>query len=82
MESLAALVGGLFLAEIALGIATVFLATLSRRQNRFKRFSTILLVILAIQTIWALSLSPAFGFPPLLCLAIASLIRFLPIRPR
>lgn len=82
MESLAVLVAVLFIVEIALGIVAIIFSALYRRNHHFKKTTVVLMALLAIQTVWALSLSPAFGFPPLLCLAIASLIRFLPIRPR
>ena len=82
MESLALLVGGMFLAEIALAVITVVFAAIYRARGKFRLTTTILIGMLSAWTIWALVLSPAFGYPPLAGVLLAALLRFAPKRGR
>lgn len=80
MESLALVVSLMFLAEIALGLATITFAALARFRGRFRRTAIVLLVLLAVETVWALTILPAFGFPPLIALGIAAVLFWWPRR--
>ncbi|NBR24854.1 MAG: hypothetical protein EBU08_14000 [Micrococcales bacterium] len=77
MESLALLVTFLLLIQVFLGAVTLTFAILFRRRGTFKLTSQILIGLLALQTIWALSVLPAFGYPALVFLIAATLVRFL-----
>jgi hypothetical protein len=77
MESLALLVTFLLLIQVLFGTVTLTFAILYRRRGTFKLTSQILIGLLALQTIWALSVQPAFGYPSLVFLVAAGLVRFL-----
>jgi len=80
MESLALLVTLMFLAEVLFALAVIVFAILSRFRGRFRRTALVLLVLLAIETAWALSVLPAFGFPSLFALALSAGISWWPKR--
>jgi len=77
MESLALLVTFLLLIQVFLGAVTLTFAILYRRRGTFKLTSQILIGLLALQTIWALSILLPFGYPGLVFLIAAGLVRFL-----
>jgi heme A synthase len=77
MESLAIVITLLLLIQVLLGAVALTFAILFRRRGTFKLTSMILIGLLALQTIWALSVQPAFGYPSLVFLVAAGLVRFL-----
>ncbi len=81
MESLALIVSLMFLAELVLGVGTITFAALARFKGKFSRTSLVLIIVLAVETAWALWVLPAFGVPPLIALAIAALLFWWP-RPQ
>ncbi|MEY4477441.1 MAG: hypothetical protein RJA31_945 [Actinomycetota bacterium] len=78
MESLAFVVTLMLLGEVLLGVATIVFAGLARFKGRFRRTAIALLVVLAIETIWALSVLLAFGVPSLLALGVAAALFWWP----
>jgi len=80
MESLALLVSLMFLAELVFGLAVIVFAALARFRGRFRRTAIALLVLLAAETVWALTILPAFGVPPLIALGIAVVLFWWPRR--
>jgi hypothetical protein len=80
MESLAILVMFMFLAEILFGLLAIVFAIMARFRGRFRRTALVLIVLLAVETAWALWVLPAFGFPPLAALALAAGIYWWPKR--
>lgn len=76
MESLALVVSVMLLGEVLLGVATIVFAVLVRFKGKFARTSLVLISVLAVEAVWALSILPAFGFPPLFALLIAVLLRW------
>jgi hypothetical protein len=77
MESLALLVTFLLLIQVLLGAVVLTFAILWRSKGKFKLTSQILIGLLALQTIWALSIQLPFGYPGLVFLIAATLVRFL-----
>lgn len=75
MESLALVVSLMLLGEVLLGLATIVFAVLARFKGRFRRTSLVLIALLSTETVWALWVLPAFGFPSLIALGIAVLMR-------
>ncbi len=80
MESLALVVSLMFLAEVLLGLAAIVFAALARFRGRFRRTAITLLVLLAAETAWALTILPAFGVPSLVALGIAVVLFWWPRR--
>ena len=80
MESLALVVSFMILGELLFGVATIVFAVLARFKGRFPRTSLVLIALLAVETAWALSVLPAFGFPSLVALGIAVVLRWWPKR--
>ncbi|MEY4319860.1 MAG: hypothetical protein RL378_964 [Actinomycetota bacterium] len=80
MESLALFVTLMFLAEVLFALAVVAFAIVARFRGRFRRTALVLIVLLAIETAWALSVLPAFGFPSLFALALSAGIYWWPKR--
>jgi hypothetical protein len=78
MESLAILVMFMFLAELLFGLLVVIFAALARFRGRFRRTALVLIVLLAIETAWALSIQFAFGVPSLVALALSAGLYWLP----
>ena len=78
MESLALVVSLMLLGEILFGVAAIVFAMLARFKGRFKRTSLVVIGLLAVETAWALSVLPAFGFPSLIALGIAVVARWWP----
>lgn len=78
MESLALVVSFMLLGEVLLGLATIVFAVLARFKGRFARTSHVLIAVLAVETVWALWVLPAFGFPSLVALGIAVVLRWWP----
>ena len=77
MESLALLVMFLFLIQLSLGLLALVFAIIYRRTGKFKVTTTVLVALLALETVWALITLPAFGYPSLAFLIAAALLRFL-----
>jgi hypothetical protein len=82
MESLALIVSLMFLAELLLGAGTITFAALVRFKGKFPRTSLTLIIVLAVETAWALWLLPAFGMPSLVALVIAVVVRWWPRKSR
>lgn len=80
MESLALIVSLMLLAELILGATVLTFNIVFRVRGKFAKTTLFLLVVLAIETAWALSILPAFGYPSLAFLLVAALLRFLPNR--
>jgi nitrate reductase gamma subunit len=79
MESLAYLVMALLLAQLLLGAVALLFAIMWRAKNKFARTSMVLLVLLALQTLWAFTIpSPVFAYIALVFLAASALVRFIP----
>ena len=78
MESLALVVSLMLLGEVFLGLATIVFAILARFKSRFARTSLVLIAVLAVETVWALWVLPALGFPSLIALGIAVVLRWWP----
>ena len=72
MESLAILVMFMFLAELLFGLLVVIFAALARFRGRFRRTALVLIVLLSIETAWALWTLPAFGFPSLVAFVLSA----------
>lgn len=77
MESLALLVMFMFLIQFALGLVALIFAIIYRRTGKFKVTTTVLVALLALETVWALITLPAFGYPSLAFLVASALLRFL-----
>jgi hypothetical protein len=80
MESLALLVTLMFLAEVLFALAVVAFAIVARFRGRFRRTALVLIVLLAIETVWALLVLPAFGAPSLIALMLSAGIYWWPKR--
>ncbi len=80
MESLALVVSLMLLGEVLLGLATIVFAVLARFKGKVARTSLVLIALLAVETAWALWILPAFGFPSLIALGIAVVLRWWPRR--
>lgn len=80
MESLALIVSLMLLGEVLLGLAAIVFAVLARFKGKFARTSLVLIAVLAVETVWALWILPAFGFPSLISLGIAVVLRWWPRR--
>lgn len=80
MESLALVVSIMLLAEVLLGLVVIVFAAIARFNGRFRRTALVLLVFLAVETVWALWVLPAFGMPSLIALGIAVVLRWWPPR--
>ena len=78
MESLAYLVVGLLLAQLALGVLTLVFALLYRLKGKFAVTSQVIIGLLVVETIWGFTINNAFGIPALIFTATAALIRYLP----
>ena len=70
MESLAILVTFLLLAQVLVALTVLVFASLARFRGRFRRTAIVLIVLLAIETAWALWVLPAFGTPSLIALVM------------
>ena len=78
MESLAALVAGIYLGLIVLAIANVVVAVITRR-GRFKMwFGIVMNTVTGLAAFWAVGATFALGVIPLLGLVIGSIILTLP----
>jgi hypothetical protein len=78
MESLAILVTFLLLAQVLVALTVLVFASLARFRGRFRRTAIVLIVLLAIETAWALWVLPAFGTPSLIALVMAAGIYWWP----
>ena len=81
MESLAILVTFMLLAEVLFALAVIIFAILARFRGRFRRTALVLIVLLSIETAWALWTLPAFGFPSLVALVLSAGVFWWPKRP-
>ena len=78
MESLAALVAGIYLGLIVLAIANVVVAVITR-QGRLKMWVGIVMnTVTGLAAFWAVGATFALGIIPLLGLVIGSIILTLP----
>jgi hypothetical protein len=68
----------MLLAELLFGLLAVIFAALARFRGRFRRTALVLIVLLAIETAWALWTLPAFGFPSLIALTLSAGIYWWP----
>ena len=80
MESLVALVALMLLAQVLFALAVIVFAILARFRGRFPRTALTLIVLLAIETAWALWVLPAFGTPSLIALTASAGIYWWPKR--
>lgn len=71
MESLAFIVTIMLLAEVLFALSVIVFAGLARFRHRFRRTALGLIALLAVETVWALWILPAFGVPSLIALAIS-----------
>lgn len=80
MESLAALVAGIYLGLIVLAIANVVVAIITRR-GKFKMWVGIVMnTVTGLAAFWAVSATFALGIIPLVGLMVGSIILTLPKR--
>lgn len=82
MESLAALVTFLLLAQVLVALSVIVFASLARFRGQFRRTALVLIVLLAVETAWALWVLPAFGTPSLIALVISVAIFWWPGKRR
>jgi hypothetical protein len=61
-------------------LTVVVFASLARFRGRFRRIALVLIVLLAVETMWALWVLPAFGTPSLIALVLAAGIYWWPKR--
>ncbi|MFM6980412.1 MAG: hypothetical protein ACKOWE_03295 [Micrococcales bacterium] len=80
MEDLAIIVSLMLLSEILFGLAVIIFAIVYRVKRKFANTTLVLLGLLALETVWAISLTPAFGYPALAALVIAVALRFIPLK--
>ena len=81
MESLALVVSFMLLGEVLLGLAAIIFAVLARFRDRFSRTALVFIALLTVETVWALWVLPAFGFPSLIAIGIAVVVRWWPLPP-
>ena len=82
MESLAAIVSGIYFTLIGLGVAAVVVAVLYRN-SKLRPWPFFAVVGLnAAATVFAISASWALAMPPLIGMAIAALLAFWPKKKR
>jgi len=70
----------MLLVQVLFSLAVIVFAILARFRGRFRRTGLTLIVLLAIETAWALSVLPAFGAPSLIALVMAAGIYWWPKR--
>ncbi len=80
MESLAFVVTLMLLAQVLLALAVIVFASLARFRGRFRGTALVLIVLLAVETAWALWILPAFGTPSLIALTLSAGIYWWPKR--
>jgi len=80
MESLALVVTLMLLAQVLFALAVIVFASLARFRGRFRRTAIVLIVLLAIETAWALWVLPAFGTPSFIALVLSAGIYWWPKR--
>lgn len=80
MEDLALIVSLMLLGELLIGLAVITFAIIYRVKRKFAKTTLVLIGLLTLETVWALSLLPAFGFPPLVALLISAALRFIPLK--
>jgi hypothetical protein len=68
----------MLLAQLLFALAVIVFASLARFRGRFRRTAIVLIVLLAIETAWALWVLPAFGTPSLIALVMAAGIYWWP----
>jgi len=78
MESLALVVTLMMLAQVVFGLSVILFAALARFKGKFRRTAIVLLILLAAETAWALSVLPAFGVPSLIALAVSAVLFWWP----
>jgi hypothetical protein len=70
----------MLLAQVLFALAVIVFAILARLRGRFPRTALTLIVLLAVETAWALWVLPAFGTPSLIALVLAAGIYWWPQR--
>lgn len=80
MESLAYLVGRIYLGLIALGAAVLIFSILAWARSKFRRTAWVLIALGALLSIWATVISVPLGIIPA-TLTLVALI-FIVLRPR
>ena len=78
MESLALVVTLMMLAQVVFGLSVILFAALARFKGKFRRTAIVLLILLAAETAWALSVLPPFGVPSLIALAVSAVLFWWP----
>lgn len=80
MESLALLVGAMYLGLIALSLVTFGFALTYRLKQKLRKTAIVATVLLSFLAIWASSLNLAFGAVPVAGTVISALLIFWPRR--
>jgi hypothetical protein len=70
----------MLLAQVLFALAVIVFAILARFRGRFHRTALTLIGVLAIETVWALCVLPAFGAPSLIALMLSAGIYWWPKR--
>lgn len=78
MEDLAAVVIGILLAQLALGLASLTFSAIYFFKAKFKITSSVLNVILLAETVWAFTISQPLGWFSAVPLALSAFFRFVP----
>lgn len=78
MESLAYLVVGLLLAQLALGVLPLVFSLIYRIKGKFSITSQVLIGVLALEMIWGFTINNAFGIPAAVFVITSALVRYLP----
>ncbi len=76
MESLAILVGSIYLGTIAFSLTTVGFAAYFRFKNRFRKTALVLWALLLVVSLLSLSLSPSLGVTPGIAGLVATALIF------
>lgn len=80
MESLALLVVYIYLALIAVSLATFVFSLINRSKGKLRKTSIVLFVATSLIALWATSVVFALGFIPVMSAILSGLVLFLPKR--
>jgi hypothetical protein len=80
MEDLAAVVIGILLAQLALGLASLTFSAIYFFKSKFKVTSLVLNGLLLAETVWAFTISQTLGWFSAVPLALSAFFRFVPSR--
>ncbi|MEY4423066.1 MAG: hypothetical protein RLZZ258_169 [Actinomycetota bacterium] len=78
MEDLAAVVIGILLAQLTLGLASLIFSAIYFFKSKFRITSLILTAILLAETAWAFTISQPLGGFSAVPLALSAFFRFVP----